>query len=161
MRPDQTARRLVVTAKPRSVAGGRTVESPARSRRSSGANKSVRTGPVASDDRMAGDHKMTAGRTNADQASREPRQCSTERSIAAISSPARKSISAVTTGPSSILPQFGGQPRSVFYAAQFLRLLGQNADGRFAFVAKFRDARTDACVRVIAGSNPGVRSALD
>ena len=73
--------------------------------------------------------------------------------VAAISSPARKPISAVTTGPNSILPQFVSQPRSVFYAAQFWQLLGQNADGRFAFVAKVRDARTDRPDQVAASSN--------
>ncbi len=42
--------------------------------------------------------------------------------VAAISSPARKPISAVTTGPNSILPQIANQPRSVFYAVQVSRL---------------------------------------
>jgi hypothetical protein len=54
-----------------------------------------------------------------DQASPKSRRCATQRPVAAISSPARKPISAVTMGPNSILPQMAGQPRSVFYAAQF------------------------------------------
>ena len=33
------------------------------------------------------------------------------------------------TGPNSILPQIANQPRSVFYAAQFSRVLGRNAVG--------------------------------
>ncbi len=47
--------------------------------------------------------------------------------VAAISSPARNPTAAVTTRPNSILPQAASQPRSVFYAARFLRQGGGGA----------------------------------
>jgi hypothetical protein len=65
----------------------------------------------------------------------EIRSVPTRRPVAAISSPARKPIPAVTTGPNSILPQMANQPRSVFYAAQFLRLLGGVQTGDLPWVA--------------------------
>ena len=68
------------------------------------------------------------------QASADSRRCPLN-GVAAISSPARKPISAVTTGPNSILPQIANQPRSVFYAAQFSRAGGGNTHGLFAWRA--------------------------
>ncbi len=87
--------------------------------------------------------------------------------VAAISSPARNPISAVTTGPNSILPQRANEPRSVFYAAAIFAVarrewrpeirLGRERRVPFPQVSVWHaPSEQKTCPRRAVGMAPGV-----